>query len=178
MPLESALAILRDKNNDIHLDIDITGDVNDPKFDLTDAINQALTGALRRASVSYLKFYFQPFDTLNTVAGLAGKAVRLKLDPVPFSAGTASPTSETQEYLMKVGKLLQERGDLLLKLCGKAVPKDGLEEEAARALAARRAEAAKDYFTGSFGVASDRLFVCDPEVEMKPEAIPRVELIM
>ena len=80
--------------------------------------------------------------------------------------------------MVKVGKLLQERGDLRLKLCGKAVPKDGLEEAAAKALAARRTEAAKDYFAGSFGVAADRLFVCDPEIEMEPEAIPRVELIM
>jgi hypothetical protein len=58
------------------------------------------------------------------------------------------------------------------------VPKDGLEVAAAKAPAARRAEATKDYFAGSFGVATARLFVSDPEIEMEPEAIPRLELIM
>lgn len=97
MPLDSALTMLRDKNNNVNLDMDVSGNVDDAKFSLTDAINQALT-----------------------------KALRLRLDPAPYLPGEATPSPSTRDYLEKVGRLLQERADLRLKLCGMAVPRDKL----------------------------------------------------
>ena len=178
MPLESALAMLRDKNNNVNLEINISGNLSDPKFDVTDAINQALTGAIRGASVTYLKYFFQPYGALITVAELAGKAMQVRLDPVAFPAGEAVLTPETHDYLAKVGKLLQERQDLRVKLCGKAVPRDGLAGDAALALARLRAEALKDYFVNQHAIATDRLFLCDPEFEQDAEARPRVDLAL
>ncbi len=178
MPLDSALAMLRDKNNNVNLDVDISGDVSDPKFSLTDAINQALTKALRTASISYLKYFFQPYGTLITVAELAGKTLQLRLDPVPFAPAEATPAPDTKDYLEKVGKLLRERTNLRIKLCGKAVPRDGLNGDAARNLAIKRAETLKDYFVSEYGIASDRLFLCDPVLDKDEEAQPRVDLTL
>lgn len=178
VPLESALAMLRDKNNNVKLEVDISGNTSDPKFDLTDAINQALTKALRTASVSYLKYFFQPYGTLITVAELAGKTQQLRLDPVPFPPGTATAAPEAQDYLARVAKLLQERKNLRIKLCGKTVPKDGVSEGEAQALATRRAEGLKDYFAGQYGIATDRLFLCEPGFDQDAEATPRVELLL
>jgi len=178
MPLESALAMLRDKNNNVNLEINISGNLSDPKFDVSDAINQALTNAIRGASVTYLKYFFQPYGTLITVAELAGKAMQVRLDPVTFPAGQAVLTPETRDYLAKVGKLLQERQNLRVKLCGKAVPQDGLTGDAALALAKQRAEALKDYFANQHGIATDRLFLCDPELDTDAEAKPRVDLAL
>jgi hypothetical protein len=137
-----------------------------------------LTRALRTASVSYLKYFFQPYGTLITVAELADKALQLRLDPVPFPPGAAIPAPETKDYLEKVGKLLQERTNLRVKLCGKAVPRDGLSGDAARALAAMRAETLKDYFASQYGIATDRLFLCDPELDKDEAAQPRVDLTL
>ena len=178
MPLDSALAMLRDKNNNVNLDMDVSGNVDDPKFSLTDAINQALTKALRTASVSYLKYFFQPYGSLIVVAELADKALQLRLDPVPFPPGAATPAPATQDYLEKVGKLLQERTDLRLKLCGMAVPGDKLSGDAARDLATKRAETIKDYFVSKYGIASDRLFLCEPALDQDKEALPRVDLTL
>ena len=178
MPLDSALDMLRDKDNNVHLETHLSGDMSDPKFSLTDAINQALTRALQTASVSYLKYFFQPYGTLITVAEFAGKALRLRLDPVPFPAAKATPAPATRDYLEKVGKLLQKRAKLRLKLCGKAVPRDGVSGEAALALANKRAEGLKDYFVKQYGIASDRLFLCDPELDKGADAQPRVDLTL
>ncbi len=178
MPLESALAMLRDKNNNVNLEINISGNLSDPKFDVTDAINQALTGAIRGASVTYLKYFFQPYGALITIAELAGKAMQLRLDPVTFAAGSAVLTPETHDYLAKVGALLQERQNLRVKLCGKAVPQDGVAGDAALTLARQRAEVLKDYFTSQYGIATDRLFLCDPELDPNAEAKPRVDLAL
>ena len=153
-------------------------DVNDPKFVLTDAINQALTWSMRSASVSYLKYYFQPYGTLITVAELAGKVLQLRLDPVPFVSGETNPLPATQDYLAKIGKLLGDRQNLRLKLCGKAVARDELSDEAAKALASRRAEVLKDFFTNQYGIATDRLFLCEPELDRNAEAQARVELVL
>lgn len=178
MPLESALAMLRDKNNNVNLEININGNLSDPRFDVTDAINQALTGAIRGASVTYLKYFFQPYGALITVAELAGKAMQVRLDPVTFPAGAAVLAPETHDYLAKVGKLLQERQNLRVKLCGKAVPQDGLSGDAALALARQRAEALKNYFVNQYAIASDRLFLCDPELEQDAASRPRVDLAL
>ena len=178
MPLDSALDMLRDKDNNVHLETHLSGDMSDPKFSLTDAINQALTRALQTASVSYLKYFFQPYGTLITVAEFAGKALRLRLDPVPFPAAKATPAPATRDYIEKVGKLLQKRTKLRLKLCGKTVPRDGLSGDAALALATKRAEGLKDYFVKQYGIASDRLFLCDPELDKGADAQPRVDLTL
>jgi hypothetical protein len=44
MPLDSALSLLRDKNDNISLKMPIKGDISNPKFDITDAINKAHEG--------------------------------------------------------------------------------------------------------------------------------------
>jgi hypothetical protein len=46
MPINQSLSLLRDKDNSIHLDIPITGDVTAPDFDPTDAIIKATTKAI------------------------------------------------------------------------------------------------------------------------------------
>jgi len=178
VPLETGLAMLRDKNNNVNLEVNISGETRDPKFDLTDAINQALTKAMRTASVSYLKHYFQPYGTLITVAELAGKAMQLRLDPLVYIAGTTDLAPETGDYLDKLGKLLQERQKLGVKLCGKSVSQDGATEAAARLLAGQRAEMLKDILVTKYGIATDRLFLCDPEFDNDSEAKPRVELLL
>lgn len=178
VPLETGLNMLRDKNGKVNLEVDISGDIGDPKFDLTNAINQALTKAMRTASVSYLKYYFQPFGTLIMVAELAGKTMQLRLDPVTYAPGAVTPEPGAQDYLAKIGKLLQEREKLGIKLCGKSASMDAVTEEAARALATRRAERLKDILVNEYGIASDRLFLCEPELDKDAAARPRVELLL
>lgn len=178
VPLETGLTMLRDKNNNVSLEVNVSGKIGDPKFDLTDAINQALTKAMRTASVSYLKHYFQPYGTLITVAELAGKAMQLRLDPLVYVVGTATLTPEAKDYLVKIGKLLQDRQKLSIKLCGKSVTQDGVTDKAARLLASQRAEMLKDMLVTQYGIATDRLFLCEPEFDIDIEGKPRVELLL
>lgn len=145
MPLDAALSLLRDKNNDIRLKLPISGDIADPKFDLGDAINQAVGKALRVAAVSYLKFYFQPFGALITIGKWVGEAAAsVRLDPVAFEAGRATLDATANQYLDRLAGLMQERPKLRVKLCGRAAPADrDALEEAAKAAAAQRAQEAK-----------------------------------
>jgi len=125
MPLDSALSLLRDKDNNIRLKLPVSGDVADPKFDLGDAVNQAIGKAMRVTAVSYLKFYFQPFGALITIGKWAGEAAAsVHLDPVAFEAGGAALDGTADQYLDRLAGLMQERPKLRIKLCGRAVPAD------------------------------------------------------
>jgi hypothetical protein len=47
MSLDSALKLLRDKQNDVRLSIPISGNISDPKFSVADAVNKVLAKTLQ-----------------------------------------------------------------------------------------------------------------------------------
>jgi len=190
MPLELVVATLVDKDGDLSLEVPITGDVTDPQFSAQDVFRLAASKAMQAAAVNYLKQTLQPYGTLITVLGLAGKAAGyVALEPVLFEPGQVALTEAGTDYLDKVAQLMRDRGGLRIKLCGMAVPADreplGLPAEGELAaeqvqrlegLARERALAIKEYLIAQDGVKVDHLFICTPEVSAKPDAVPRVKL--
>lgn len=190
LPLNTALSLLRDRDNNIQLKIPISGKLDDPKFDLTDAINTALGKAMRMAAVNYLKNLLQPYGTLISVVQLAGSVGGgIQLDPLRFEPGSAEPLGEMQPYLERLGEMLKSRDDLNLRLCGKATLADlnvlsqGKEKTipaaghpALEALAQQRGENIKTILVEGYGIDAGRLFVCHPELDRSEAGIPRLEL--
>ncbi len=128
MPLGTALSMLRDKNSEINININLEGDIKNPEFGFQDAINQALAKAVQFASLNYLKYALQPFGTYIAIAeviSMAGKAItKVRLDPIAFPAGEAVLNDEATQYLKKVAGVLNNRPGLEVEVCGKAVSKD------------------------------------------------------
>ena len=185
MPLDRALSILRDKNNDVNLSIPIRGDIENPDFNLNDIIGKALGKALKIASVSVIKYLLQPYGSLVIMAKLAKKGgeylTEIKIDPINFDIGSAELTVQATNYLTKVKKLLSEKKEMRLTICGVTVPGDlpnltveGNKEDFL-SLANQRAHVIQDYFV-SQGISIERLFVCNPEVDIEEEAQPRATM--
>lgn len=132
IPLDSALSLLRDKDNSIQLKLPVHGDISDPKIGIGDIVNKALASALKKAAMTYLKLSFQPFGTFITIVELAGKAARVRLDPVSFEPGSEDLSPVALDYLEKVANILKERPQIELSLCGKTVNGDitALKEQA------------------------------------------------
>jgi hypothetical protein len=129
IPLQSALEVLRDNDNDVHLKIPISGDVTDPHFSFADAVNQALIKGLTIATVSYLKYMLGPYGMAIGIVELGLKAGAMalpgiRLEPVEFEPGASDLDPATMQYLDKVASILKEKKDLRLKLCGWAVEGD------------------------------------------------------
>ncbi len=125
MPLDAALSMLRDKNNDIHLELPVSGDVADPQFDLGDVINTALGNAMKKGAMSYLKLALQPYGTIITLAQIAGEAAaRVTLDPVKFAAADSALDEEAHRYLERIAVLMKERPQLRIRVCGLATESD------------------------------------------------------
>jgi flagellar motor protein MotB len=208
LPLDTALGMLRDKNNTITLDLPVSGDIDKPDFDISDVINTALGKALKTGSMTYLKLALQPYGALITVAQLAGEAAtKVRLQPVMFAAGSDETPGESSDYLEKVAGILKSRPEVNIKVCGLAVeedrvalagpvaapaPETGSDKQAKPAaaerpvseeqlleLASQRAVAVKDFLVTGHGVTASRLVACQPQVESADEDnAPRVELLI
>jgi hypothetical protein len=86
MSLDSALKLLRDDQNNVKLNIPISGDIRDPKFSVADAVNKVLAQTLQTSALSYLKFMLGPYGIGLSVAEMAYKsASKIRLNPIQFA---------------------------------------------------------------------------------------------
>lgn len=207
MPIETVLDLLRDGEDRIRLAIPIGGDLANPDFDVSDAVSQAVAGALKSTAVTTLKVMFPVAAIIGMVID-ADDHPHLSLQPVVFDPGAEALPDGAPARLDGVAELLKARPNLKLKLCGKAGPADwpalferrrlerqpllaklqklvGLDakelpppnHDALAELAAHRAGLAKEYLADRAGIDAARLFECRPEVE--PEGKPgRVDLLL
>jgi len=156
VPLDTALSLLRDEENNIRLSIPVSGDVADPQFDLSDAINQAVGNAMKAAAVGVLKLALQPYGALITIATLAGeKAGAVRLDPVEYPPGSDDPGAASTPYLEKLHELMGNRPELRIRLCGKATVSDRAEMFEDRLAAAEGAAAAGEPAAGASADGAD-----------------------
>ncbi|HPN30309.1 MAG TPA: DUF748 domain-containing protein [bacterium] len=104
MPVKLALAVLRDKNKNIRLDIPIEGNVDDPEFKLNRVIWYAIKNVLIKAATS-------PFGLLAKLAG--GSEEELK--EIRFDFLQIKPGSEQNNQFGKLKKILDERTGLKIE---------------------------------------------------------------
>ncbi|AVM75063.1 AsmA family protein [Magnetospirillum gryphiswaldense MSR-1] len=205
MPIETVLDLLRDGQDRISLAIPVKGDLDNPNFDTSDAVNQAIGGALKSTVFTTLKVAFPLVGLIGLVLDEAEKPV-LALQAVSFADGSSQVSEPQAESLKKISGLLAERDGIRLNLCGVAVTaKDGPvlrsetsflarlkammadkdREELAQIhrdrlyrLAEARAVAVKSWLVGQGGIDQGRLFTCRPRIDDVDKAAPRVDLVL
>lgn len=205
MPIETVLDLLRDGQDRISLVIPVKGDLDNPNFDTSDAVNQAIGGALKSTVFTTLKVAFPLVGLIGMVLDEAEKPV-LALQAVDFADGSSQVGEAQAESLRKISGLLAQRDGIRLNLCGVAVTaKDGPvlrsetgflarlkammaekdREELAQIhrdrlyrLAEARAVAVKSWLVGQGGIDQGRLFTCRPRIDDADKAAPRVDLVL
>ena len=201
MPLDSALSLLRDENDNIELEIPIKGDIAQPDFEISGVINTAIGNALQGTVTSYLKYALQPYGLIYMAAESAyGAATKLSLEPIKFQAGGLEHPKQANKYLQSIGQLMQKRPQLTLRLCGFATSSDRLKlielnkktilvtkkpadieaqlDEQLLLLAGKRQQWVKSYLISSYEINESRLFTCLPKVSKGESQLPRVELLI
>jgi len=124
-PLSLGLSMLRDRDNNIHLDLPFKGDLNDPKLNVSDAINQAIGTAVSKAALTYLTLSLQPFGALVALADIAGDISKgVQLQPLLFDSTSTTLSPEAIKYKQKIGAILTDRPQLRLKVCGISTSRD------------------------------------------------------
>ena len=129
LPLELALAILKDSDGRIDLGLPVSGDMSDPQFSYGALIWKAVGNVLT-------KIVTAPFRALGNLLGISAD----KLESIDFDAGSAVLLPPEREKLKQVAQILAKREQLKLAVPGQYSDTDGA---ALRAQAVRRAVAAK-----------------------------------
>ena len=111
VPLKLAVAVLRDKNGQIVLDVPAEGSVDDPEFRLGRVIVRAIVNVLTKIVTS-------PFRLLAGAFG--GKDENI--DFQEFPPGTAELSAPEKEKLDVVAKSLAERPELSVDVAGMTEP--------------------------------------------------------
>jgi hypothetical protein len=120
LPLSLAVALLKDSNGRIDLNIPVSGSLSDPQFSLGGVILQALLNLILKAVTS-------PFSLVASLAGGANQ----NLSSIEFAPGYATLTSTAAAKLDTVAKLLRQKTSLKLVITGcvdPALDREGLRE--------------------------------------------------
>jgi hypothetical protein len=121
LPVRLAIAILKDRDGKIVLDVPIDGSLDDPKFRIGKVVERALVNILEKVATS-------PFSLLGAVFGGGGEEMGYQ----DFAAGSAALTADDQRKLDSLAKGLYERPALNLEIAGSIDP-DGDREGLQRA---------------------------------------------
>jgi outer membrane protein OmpA-like peptidoglycan-associated protein len=185
MPLDSALKLMRDKQNNVRLNIPLSGDINDPKFSVADAVNRVLAKTLQSAAVSYLKYMLGPYGIGISVAELAyEQATKIRLNPILFAPGSDDLDEAAIDYLQRVAAIMKEYPKVQVSVCGVATESDrtalngnsSKENAALLELAEKRTERIHDQLVKLHGIAAKRIIACEPQIDTSPDARPRAKL--
>jgi hypothetical protein len=103
LPLGLAVALLKDKDDVIDINLEVAGDMNDPQFSVGRIVLQALSNLITKVATS-------PFRALGSLVGDND----IELDSLEFAAGTAELTPPDREKLAKLAQALGERPELSL----------------------------------------------------------------
>jgi uncharacterized protein involved in outer membrane biogenesis len=125
LPLELALAILKDSNGRIDLGIPVAGNLNDPEFSYGAVVWKALGNIMTKIVTS-------PFRMLGSLFGVSGD----KLEAVEFDAGSEVVLPPEREKLQHVAQILTKKPDLKLTVPG--TYSEAADAAALRAQALRR----------------------------------------
>ncbi|MDH3327636.1 MAG: DUF748 domain-containing protein [Desulfobulbaceae bacterium] len=127
MPLDSALSILKDKNENIELAIPISGPVDHLDFGISGLFITPLSKAIVSASSSYLIYALGPYAAAAYVGlKLGEKLMETKLPAVEFEPGEKILTDEHKKYLERIAEILNNRPKIDLQLCPHVLPAEHL----------------------------------------------------
>ncbi len=131
LPLELALAILKDSDGRIDLGLPVAGNLNDPQFSYGALVWKAVGNVLSKVVTA-------PFRALGALLGINGD----KLEAVDFDAGSARLLPPEREKLKQVAQILAKRAQLSVTVPGQyseAVDGAALREQALRRKATAKA---------------------------------------
>ncbi|OUR90226.1 hypothetical protein A9Q81_19725 [Gammaproteobacteria bacterium 42_54_T18] len=186
MPIGISLGLLKNSDGNIELSVPLEGDLNDPSVNVAYVVQLALVQAIKKGSLSYLKYAIQPYGAILLVGEVVGEMVmKVELAPLEFVAGSSDIVEEGLLYLPKLAVLLNKLPGNSVTMCPiVTVEDDATKDDPSKkikltinddlkALAASRLVKIKTRLVSDHGIAPERILFCRAKVG---EGHPRVEL--
>ena len=116
LPLRLAIALLKDTDGKISIELPVSGDLNNPQFSVMPIVWQTLRNLMVRAATAPFKF----------IGGLVSGGGSEDLSSVKFAPGASTLSADTQKALDTLATALKERPALRLEIEGtSAASSDG-----------------------------------------------------
>ncbi len=183
MPLSTALMLLKDDQDNVRLKVPVSGKLTDPRFDLSDAVGQAVA----KAATGAVMLAFQPVGLLVTAAGVVGGLSGVGFEPVRFQPADAELGADSITRLDALAQALASKPALKLRVCGRATPDDAkalaaagkpADGDAMAALARERGAKVRGYLESRYPMEVGRLPECPPVVDAEEAGGPRADLVL
>ena len=110
LPIRLAIALLKDSDGKISIELPVTGDLNNPQFSVMPIVWQTLRNLVVRAATAPFKF----------IGGLVTGGGSEDLGNVSFAAGSSDLSKDAEGALNTLAKALKERPTLRLEIEGTA----------------------------------------------------------
>ncbi len=110
LPIRLAIALLKDTDGKISIELPVTGDLNNPQFSVMPIVWQTLRNLVVRAATAPFKF----------IGGLVTGGGSQDLGNVSFAAGSSALSKDAESALNSLAKALKERPALRLEIEGTA----------------------------------------------------------
>ncbi|KAA0944898.1 DUF748 domain-containing protein [Pseudomonas sp. ANT_H14] len=110
LPIRLAIALLKDTDGKISIELPVTGDLNNPQFSVMPIVWQTLRNLVLRAAQAPFKF----------IGGLITGGGSEDLGTVSFAAGSSDLSKDSESALNTLAKALKERPALRLEIEGTA----------------------------------------------------------
>ncbi len=108
LPIRLAIALLKDTDGKISIELPISGDLNNPQFSVMPIIWQSLRNLVLRAAQAPFKF----------IGGLVSGGGAEDLGSVSFAPGSSDLSKDSESTLTKLANALKERPALRLEIEG------------------------------------------------------------
>lgn len=176
---------MRDKQNNVTINIPISGDITDPQFSVADAVNKVLAKTLQSSALSYLKYMLGPYGIgISVVEYAYEQASKIRLNPIIFAPGNGDLDEAAIDYLQRIATIMKEYPAVQVSGCGVATESDraamgakaSIEDAALLELAESRTRRIKEQLVKLHGIAAKRIITCEPKIDKSAEAEPRVNL--
>jgi hypothetical protein len=129
LPLGLIVALIKDGDGNIHVNVPIAGSLSDKKFDFSDAIWTAVKNVI----INVLK---APFRAIGGLFTSGDKIDEIKVDPVTFAPGSAELSPDMERQTVRVADFMRRSPYVGLTLNSVTSPED-VEALKERAVAAR-----------------------------------------
>lgn len=110
LPLKLAIALLKDVDGKISIELPVTGDLNNPQFSIMPIVWQTLRNLIVKAAAAPFKM----------IGGLVSGGSSEDLGSVSFAPGSSDLSKEAEAALVKLSQALKERPALRLEIEGTA----------------------------------------------------------
>ena len=161
LPLGLIVALIKDLDGNIVLNVPISGSLKDPKFDLADVIWSSIKNVLVNILIS-------PFRLIGSLFSKGDQIEEPKVDPVTFPPGSMVLTPSMEEHLLRVADFMRRTPYVTLTMHPVVTPAD------VEALKASEVAAKLQQFAKERGIADPpKILIAYFQLRMPDEKSPK-----